>query len=87
MRSQTASTTCSGATLRCPDRRCSPDCPNLRTSAEAQLDLLRRLREIPSVKRVFIGSGIRHDLALAAGQEYLEEICRYHVSGHLKVAP
>jgi uncharacterized radical SAM protein YgiQ len=71
----------------CPDRRCGPDCPSLETSAGAQLDLLRRLREIPGVKRVFIGSGIRHDLALAAEPEYLEEVCRHHVSGHLKVAP
>ena len=71
----------------CADRRCGPDCPNLKTSHEAQLDLLARLRAIPGVKRVFIGSGIRHDLALAAGPEYLEEVCRHHVSGHLKVAP
>ncbi len=71
----------------CADRRCSPDCPNLVTSHEAQLDLFARLRAIPGVKRVFIGSGIRHDLALAAGPEYLEEVCRHHVSGHLKVAP
>jgi uncharacterized radical SAM protein YgiQ len=71
----------------CEDRRCGPDCPNLTTSHEAQLDLLRRLRAIPGVKRVFIGSGIRHDLALAAEEEYLEEVCAHHVSGHLKVAP
>ncbi|MEN6341083.1 MAG: YgiQ family radical SAM protein [Methanospirillum sp.] len=71
----------------CPDRRCGPDCPNLETSAEAQLDLLARLRDTPGVKRVFIGSGIRHDLALAAEPEYLDEVCRHHVSGHLKVAP
>ncbi|MEN6517779.1 MAG: YgiQ family radical SAM protein [Methanospirillum sp.] len=71
----------------CADRRCGPDCPNLQTSAETQLDLLARLRQIPGVKRVFIGSGIRHDLVLAAGPEYLEEVCRHHVSGHLKVAP
>jgi uncharacterized radical SAM protein YgiQ len=71
----------------CPDRRCGPDCPNLETSAGTQLDLLRRLGSIPGVKRVFIGSGIRHDLALAAEPEYLEEVCSRHVSGHLKVAP
>ena len=71
----------------CADRRCGPDCPNLETSAGAQLDLLARLRAIPGVKRVFIGSGIRHDLVLAAGPDYLEEVCAHHVSGHLKVAP
>jgi uncharacterized radical SAM protein YgiQ len=71
----------------CADRSCGPDCPALETSHSAQLDLLRRLRAIPGVKRVFIGSGIRHDLALAAEPEYLAEVCRHHVSGHLKVAP
>ncbi len=71
----------------CPDRRCGPDCPSLEISHAPQLDLLRRLREIPGVKRVFIGSGIRHDLALAAEPAYLEEVCRHHVSGQLKVAP
>lgn len=71
----------------CIDRRCGPDCPSLDTRARMQLDLLRRLRAIPGVRRVFIGSGIRHDLALAAGPEYLEEVCAHHVSGHLKVAP
>jgi uncharacterized radical SAM protein YgiQ len=39
------------------------------------------------VKQVFIGSGIRHDLVCADPSPYLEEICRYHISGHLKVAP
>ncbi len=71
----------------CPDRRCGPDCPSLQTSHAPQLDLLSRLRAIPGVKRVFIGSGIRHDLALAAEPTYLETISQYHVSGHLKVAP
>lgn len=71
----------------CADRRCGPDCPNLGPGADAQLDLLRRLRAVPGVNRVFIGSGIRHDLALAAGSDYLAEVCAHHVSGHLKVAP
>jgi len=71
----------------CPDRRCSPDCPHLRTSHARQVGLLREIREIPGVKRVFIASGIRFDLALADDAGYLEEICAHHVSGHLKVAP
>jgi uncharacterized radical SAM protein YgiQ len=71
----------------CPDRRCSPDCPNLHTSHARQVRLLRELREIPRVKRVFIASGIRFDLALADDTGYLEEVCAHHVSGHLKVAP
>ncbi len=75
----------------CPDRLCSPDCPSLAADHRQQVELLRRLREIPGVKRVFVSSGIRHDLILAdqtgAGQEYLADLCRHHVSGHLKVAP
>jgi uncharacterized radical SAM protein YgiQ len=71
----------------CRDRRCGPDCPSLDCSHRAQLDLLRRLRAIPGVRHVFIGSGIRHDLVLAAEPEYLREVCRHHVSGHLKCAP
>ncbi len=75
----------------CADRLCSPDCPSLAADHRQQVELLRRLREIPGVKRVFVSSGIRHDLILAdetlAGTEYLDELCRHHVSGHLKVAP
>ncbi|TAJ43580.1 YgiQ family radical SAM protein [Methanofollis fontis] len=71
----------------CPDRRCGPDCPALRTSHARQVALLRQLRALPGIKRVFIASGIRYDLALADDGDYLEEVCRHHISGHLKVAP
>ena len=71
----------------CPDKLCSADCPTLNKDHSRQVDLLRRLRRIPGVKRVFIGSGIRHDLIMADNSPYLEELCRYHVSGHLKIAP
>jgi len=75
----------------CADKLCSPDCPSLAADHSRQVELLRRIREIPGVKRVFVSSGIRHDLILAdqspAGTEYLDELCRHHVSGHLKVAP
>ncbi|HZD43875.1 MAG TPA: YgiQ family radical SAM protein, partial [Methanomicrobiales archaeon] len=71
----------------CSDRDCDPECPALALNHAAQVELLRRLREIPGVKKVFIGSGVRHDLVLADGSAYLPEICRHHVSGHLKVAP
>lgn len=71
----------------CPDRLCSADCPSLDKDHSRQVVMLRRLREIPGVKRVFIGSGIRHDLILADHSPYLEELCRHHVSGHLKIAP
>ncbi|QYZ79656.1 YgiQ family radical SAM protein [Methanofollis formosanus] len=70
----------------CPDRRCSPDCPNLQTSHTVQVELLRRLRAIPGVRHVHVSSGIRFDLALA-DEEYIRELAAHHVSGHLKVAP
>ncbi len=71
----------------CREKLCSADCPTLDKDHSGQVELLRRLRKIPGVKRVFIGSGIRHDLVMADSSSYLEEICRYHVSGHLKIAP
>jgi uncharacterized radical SAM protein YgiQ len=71
----------------CRDKICSADCPTLDKDHSRQVDLLRRLRKIPGVKRVFIGSGIRHDLIMADHSPYLEDLCRHHVSGHLKIAP
>jgi len=70
----------------CRDRRCS-DCPTLDRDHSRQVELLRRLRGVPGVKKVFLSSGIRHDLLLGDSSGYLEELCRHHVSGHLKVAP
>jgi uncharacterized radical SAM protein YgiQ len=70
----------------CPDRRCI-DCPALDRSHEEQVRLLRRIRELPRVKRVFIASGIRYDLISPDDREYLSEVSTHHVSGHLKVAP
>ena len=72
----------------CIDQICThPLCKNLDTSHQKQVELLRRLREIPGVKKVFIGSGIRYDLVLADSSGYLSELCEHHVSGQLKVAP
>jgi uncharacterized radical SAM protein YgiQ len=71
----------------CRDRICSVSCPSLDMDLQRQISLLRRLRSIPGVKQVFISSGIRHDLVCADPSPYLEEICRHHVSGHLKIAP
>ncbi len=71
----------------CRDKLCSAQCASLDKDHSRQVDLLRRLRKIPGVKRVFIGSGIRHDLIMADHSPYLEELCRHHVSGHLKIAP
>ncbi len=71
----------------CRDKTCNPLCKNLDINHMSQKTLLKKLREIPGVKKVFIGSGIRYDLALADESGYLGMICDHHVSGHLKVAP
>jgi uncharacterized radical SAM protein YgiQ len=70
----------------CRDRMCS-DCPSLERDHARQVELLRRLRGVPGVTKVFLSSGIRHDLRLGDRSGYVEELCRHHVSGHLKVAP
>ena len=74
----------------CKTRQClfpSP-CKNLDADHRDYVSLLRKLREIPKVKKVFIRSGIRFDYLLAdKKQEFLRELCEYHVSGQLKVAP
>jgi uncharacterized radical SAM protein YgiQ len=71
----------------CPDRHCTPACPNLSTSHAQQVELLQQLRAIPGVRNVFVSSGIRYDLVPADDTVYLSELCEHHVSGHLKVAP
>lgn len=71
----------------CRNKHCSASCKSLKTSHKEQCILLEKLREIPGVKRIFIGSGIRYDLALADDGDYLRQISDHHVSGHLKVAP
>jgi uncharacterized radical SAM protein YgiQ len=70
----------------CTDKICN-FCENLEKSHEKQAELLRRLREIPGVKKVFIGSGIRYDLVLDDSSDYISELCAHHISGQLKVAP
>ena len=71
----------------CRDKQCSTSCKNLDTDHRPQTEILSKLLEIPRVKKVFISSGIRYDLAMADDSGYLEMICENHVSGHLKVAP
>jgi uncharacterized radical SAM protein YgiQ len=71
----------------CPDRQCGPGCPDLILSHHKQVRLLQKLRNIPGVNHVFVSSGIRYDLIPPDEREYLEELCAYHISGHLKVAP
>jgi uncharacterized radical SAM protein YgiQ len=75
------------ATGACPDRSCSLDCGSLVSGEKAHLALLRKIRAVPGVKRVFVASGIRHDLVDLSDLEYLTELCSHHVGGHLKVAP
>ena len=74
----------------CQNRQClypSP-CPNLDADHSDYLSLLRKLRELSGVKKVFIRSGIRFDYLLAEGNDdFLKELIACHVSGQLKVAP
>jgi uncharacterized radical SAM protein YgiQ len=74
----------------CSDRKClSPvKCRNLKLGYPEGLKALRALRALPGVNHVFVESGLRYDLLMDEGSRpYLDEICRYHVSGQLKVAP
>lgn len=74
----------------CRDKSClSPvKCPNLKASHREYLDVLRALREIPGIKKVFIRSGIRFDyLMYDTDDTFMKELIRYHISGQLKVAP
>jgi uncharacterized radical SAM protein YgiQ len=72
----------------CKDKTCiyPKACPSLDTSHRKLIELMRRLREIPGISKVFVGYGVRYDLALL-DEEYMEELCAHHVSGQLKVAP
>jgi uncharacterized radical SAM protein YgiQ len=76
----------------CPDRQCLGDtpCPALRADHRNYVSLLRRLRAIPGIKKVFVRSGIRFDYVMLdpdPEQTFLNELCEFHVSGQLKVAP
>jgi uncharacterized radical SAM protein YgiQ len=61
-------------------------CPNLNTDHAPLIDLYRRARALPGVKKVLIASGVRYDLA-AESQEYVKELAQHHVGGYLKIAP
>ncbi|HOX48082.1 MAG TPA: DUF3362 domain-containing protein, partial [Spirochaetales bacterium] len=74
----------------CVDRRClAPGpCPNLEVEEGGYLEILRALRALPGVKKVFIRSGIRFDyLMLDPDESFFRELVEFHVSGQLKVAP
>ena len=74
----------------CPNKQClfPTPCKNLKVDHKDYLKLLRKLRELPNVKKVFIRSGIRFDyLIYDEDRTFLRELCEHHVSGQLKVAP
>ena len=73
----------------CVHREClSPKCPNLVVDHSDYVDILRSLRALPKVKKVFIRSGIRYDyLMYDKDDTFFEELVQYHISGQLKVAP
>lgn len=74
----------------CPRKQClfPTPCKNLKVDHKDYLKLLRKLRELPNVKKVFIRSGIRFDyLIYDEDRTFLRELCDHHVSGQLKVAP
>lgn len=74
----------------CTNKQClfPKACPNLKVDHKDYLKLLKRLRELPGVKKVFIRSGIRFDyVMLDSDDTFLQELCRHHISGQLRVAP
>lgn len=74
----------------CPDKQClfPKPCPNLRADHRDYVALLRKLKKLPGVKKVFVRSGIRFDYVMQdADDTFLKELCRDHISGQLRVAP
>ncbi len=74
----------------CKNRQClfPKPCRNLDADHQDYIELLRKLKNLPGVKKVFIRSGIRFDYVLADSDDaFLRELCEHHVSGQLKVAP
>jgi len=74
----------------CPNRQClfPTPCKNLRADHSDYIALLRKLRKLPGVKKVFVRSGIRFDYLLADKKDtFFKELVQHHISGQLKVAP
>ncbi|OPY86434.1 MAG: hypothetical protein A4E71_01601 [Smithella sp. PtaU1.Bin162] len=76
----------------CKNKRCLYPrvCNHLKTDHGRQISLLRRLRKVTGIKKIFVASGIRYDLLLADKKyclSYLQEIVKHHISGQIKVAP
>jgi uncharacterized radical SAM protein YgiQ len=61
-------------------------CPNLNTSHDSLIDLYRKARELPGIKKVMVASGVRYDLAIKS-PAYIRELVTHHVGGYLKIAP
>lgn len=74
----------------CKNRQClgSEACPNVKADHTEFIECLRAMRSLPHIKKVFIRSGIRYDyMLLDKKNNVISELVKYHVSGHLKVAP
>lgn len=74
----------------CKSRKClaPTPCPNMQVSHTEYLDILRELRKLDGIKKVFIRSGIRFDYLMEdQSEEFFEELVKYHISGQLRVAP
>ena len=74
----------------CKNRQClfPTPCKNMKVDHTELVELLRKMRALPRVKKVFIRSGIRFDYLMAdKNDQFLTELCKHHISGQLKVAP
>lgn len=74
----------------CAHKQClfPKPCENLKVDHSDYIRLLRKLRKLPGVKKVFVRSGVRYDYVVAdKDKTFLKELCKYHVSGQLRVAP
>ncbi|WP_044931508.1 YgiQ family radical SAM protein [Oribacterium sp. NK2B42] len=74
----------------CVNKKClwPEPCKNLKVDHSDYVKMLREVRSLPGVKKVFVRSGFRFDYLMAdSNKEFLKEICKYHVSGQMRVAP
>lgn len=74
----------------CKDRECMTPvkCKNLQVDHSDYIELLKKIRNVDGIKKVFVRSGIRYDYAIYDNSdEFIKELCKYHVSGQLRTAP